>query len=305
MRITVYLLLLAPAILAVLGPRLARHLAPATAVRTVTALALAAAVATVWGLGVLAVGGLGRTGEVQTYVHPDPAALAAADPVPRTVGALAAALLTVAAARTAIAVWRRRRNMRALRTLHTAPAAGDLLIVQQDSPDAYALPGRPGSPGRIVVTTGMLRALPADERQVMLAHERAHLYHRHHRYLAATQAAAALNPLLVPIRDTIAFQIERWADEDAAHVVNNRPLAARSLARAALAMADTARTGGPRPALAYLRHKVTARVGALQAARPHNRWSAAWPAAIAAVFTAAALTDATAALARCLEVFGP
>ncbi|WP_329462300.1 hypothetical protein [Streptomyces sp. NBC_01431] len=41
------------------------------------------------------------------------------------------------------------------------------------APDAYALPGRPGTPGSVVVTRGMLRALPADKRQVLLARARA------------------------------------------------------------------------------------------------------------------------------------
>lgn len=42
MYVTVYLLLLAPALLAALAPALSRHLAPAAAVRTLTALALLA-----------------------------------------------------------------------------------------------------------------------------------------------------------------------------------------------------------------------------------------------------------------------
>jgi hypothetical protein len=300
--VTVYLLLMAPAALAVLGPRLAHHLAPEAATRTLTALTGIAATATVWALAVLSVGGLGRTGEIQTYARTTPTALAATDPVPRDLGALAALLLAVGLARTARLLWRRRRELRSLRALHDAvPAAGDLIVLASDQPDAYALPGSPGRPGHVVVTTAMLHALPADERQVMLAHERAHLRHRHHRYLAVAQAACALNPLLARLRDQIAFQTERWADEDAAHAVGNRPLAARSLARAALAGADMARRG-PRTALAYLRHRVTARVGALQAARPASRWTLAWPAAGAALMTGLALVDVTAALARFLDV---
>lgn len=100
--LTVYLLLLAPALLAAAGPRLARHLAPAAAARALAATAAVAAVATVatvGGLVVLAAGGLGRTGEVLAYTRPDPAALAAADPVPRTLGVLAAALLACALVR--------------------------------------------------------------------------------------------------------------------------------------------------------------------------------------------------------------
>lgn len=148
----------------------------------------------------------------------------------------------------------------------------------------------------------MLRALPADERRVMLAHERAHLTHRHDRYAAATQLAAALNPLLARVRDAAAFQIERWADEDAAHQAGSRPLAARSLARAALATTVADRPRGVRAALAYLHHRVTTRVAALQAERPASRWSAAWPVLSATVLTVLALADTTGALKRFLEI---
>jgi hypothetical protein len=38
------------------------------------------------------------------------------------------------------------------------------------------------------------------------------LVHRHHRVVAA----AALNPLLIPVREAIAYLVERWADEEPA-----------------------------------------------------------------------------------------
>lgn len=152
------------------------------------------------------------------------------------------------------------------------------------------------------MTSGMLRALPADERAAMLAHERAHIRHRHHYYAVAARAAIAINPLMRGIGQHIAFQLERWADEDAATAVNNRPLAARSLARAALAIAAATRPAPPAGALAYLRNRVTTRVLALQADRPTSRWGAAWPAAAAVILTGLLFADATTALARCLEV---
>lgn len=301
MYLTVYLLLLAPALLATAGPRLARHLTPAAAARALAASLAVAAVATVWGLTVLAAGGLGRTGEVLAYTRPNPAALAAADPVPRTLGVLAAALLASAFVRLARTLWRRRREVRALAALRALPAAGDLVVLADDQPDAYALPGRPG---RIVVSSGMLQALPAAEHGVLLAHERAHLAHRHHHYAALGQAACALNPLLRGLADHLSFALERWADEDAAQAVASRPLAARSLARAALAAA-AGRRGGPATALALLHRKVTARVQALQGARPHNRWGGALPVAAVAAVTALALADAATALGRFLDVLHP
>lgn len=298
MYLTVYLLLLAPAVLAATGPRLARQLAPAAAARMLAATTLVAAVATVWGLLVLAAGGLGRIGEVLTYTRPDPAALAAADPVPRTLGVLAAVLLACGLGRLAHSLWRRRREVRALAALRGLPTAGDLIVLADDRLDAYALPGRPG---RIVVTSGMLRALPAGERAVLLAHERAHVAHRHDRYSALGEMACALNPLLRGLHDQLGFALERWADEDAAQTVASRPLAARSLARAALA--GTGR--GPVTALAYLRHQVTARVRALQGTRPESRRSAAVLAASLVTVTALALADVTSALGRFLEILHP
>ncbi|MER6331423.1 M56 family metallopeptidase [Streptomyces sp. NPDC001034] len=299
MYLTVYLLLLAPALLVAVGPRLAHHLAPAAAARTLAATAGVAALATVWGLVVLAAGGLGRTGEVLAYTRPDPAALAATDPVPRTLGLLAAALLACAGIRLARTMWRRHREVRALASMRGLPAAGDLIVLADDHPDAYALPGRPG---RIVISSGMLQALPTGEHAMLLAHERAHLAHRHHRYAALAEAVVAVNPLLRSLADHLAFTLERWADEDAAQKVASRPLAARALARAALA---ASRRGGPATALALVRHRVTARVQALHGARPESRWAGALPAMALAGATILALVDAASALGRFLDVLHP
>jgi Zn-dependent protease with chaperone function len=298
-RITVYLLLLAPAALAFLGPHLARHLAPAAVVRTLAGLSIIATAATVWGLTALTVGGLGRTDAFQAEAHSSPVALASYDPVPNVLGVVAGGLLMGGLLRTLTVVWRRWSSLRALALLRRRPAAGDLVVVDTDRPDAYALPGRPR---RVVVTTAMLRALPADELAVLLAHERAHLLHRHHLYAAVAEAAAACNPMLRSVRDHITFHIERWADEEAAQTTGSRPLAARSLIRAALAIADAARTREPQGALAYLRHRVTARVGALQAERPNNHWGAALPAVAVTALTCLAFAEVTSDLARCLRV---
>lgn len=46
------------------------------------------------------------------------------------------------------------------------------MVLDDPVPDAYALDGLLG---RIVVSTAMLRALVADERRALLAHESAHL----------------------------------------------------------------------------------------------------------------------------------
>jgi len=91
----------------------------------------------------------------------------------------------------------------------------------------------------------MLRALSAPERQVLLAHERAHAGGSHYLFTSAARLAAAANPLLRPVAAEVAYTVERWADERAAAATGDRPLTARAIARAALATsaAPPGRTG--------------------------------------------------------------
>lgn len=81
----------------------------------------------------------------------------------------------------------------------------------------------------------MLAALQPAERRVLLAHERAHLAHRHALLVHAVTLAAVANPLLMPVRTTVTYLVERWADEYAAEAVDDRDTTARALARAAVA----------------------------------------------------------------------
>ncbi|MEO5610358.1 MAG: hypothetical protein ABIQ61_00325, partial [Ornithinibacter sp.] len=86
-------------------------------------------------------------------------------------------------------------------------------------------------------------ALPAAERRVLLAHEAAHLSHRHHLYIQAAELSAAANPLLRPLARAVGAAVERWADEAAAQAVGERSVVARAVARASLA----AQGGGTGP----------------------------------------------------------
>ncbi|WP_329133121.1 M56 family metallopeptidase [Streptomyces sp. NBC_01476] len=131
----------------------------------------------------------------------------------------------------------------------TGTAAGDLTVLPDAVADAYALPGRPG---RIVVTSGMLRALDPAEREALLAHERAHLAGRHHLFLTALAVACACHPALRVLSSPLSFALERWADESAAAAVGDRRVAARAIGRAALAAtrpsaAALSATAGPVP----------------------------------------------------------
>ena len=115
------------------------------------------------------------------------------------------------------------------------------MVTDDEAADAYTLPGLPC---RIVITAGMLRALTGPERQVLLAHERAHASGVHYLFTTAARLAAAANPLLRPVASAVGYSVERWADERAAAVTGDRELAARAIARAALA----ATAAPPRPA---------------------------------------------------------
>lgn len=131
------------------------------------------------------------------------------------------------------------REVRRLRTVHARvahlPRAGDLCVVEDSRPDAYALPGSRRTPARIVVTTGMLRSLTAAEREVLLAHERAHLRARHHLFLGAAQLAAGCHPALATVLSQVSYAAERAADEEAARSTGSRTLTAQAIGRAALA----------------------------------------------------------------------
>ncbi|MDX3435717.1 M56 family metallopeptidase [Streptomyces stelliscabiei] len=172
---------------------------------------------------------------------------------------------------------------------------GDLLVVPGSHVDAFALPGYRGRRGRVVVTSEMLRSLKPGEREVLLAHERAHLAGRHHVLSAVVDLAAVMHPALRSLREALVFHLERWADEAAAAVVGDRRVAAAAIARAALAGASHGRGGGY-PLLSVTSGPVPQRVEALllpepQAPRGGMRWAGM------AALAGAVVTAAVAALA--------
>ncbi|MEU5397764.1 M56 family metallopeptidase [Streptomyces sp. NPDC005963] len=194
--------------------------------------------------------------------------------------------------------WRHHRvRRRAERVLAELPPGPDpVVVLPDDAPYAYALPGRPG---RIVVSSGMLAELTPAERRALLAHEGAHLAARHHRFLLVVWLAARANPFLRPLRTAVAYTAERWADESAAEAVGSRRTVARAVGKAALVTREAPfatiagfATAGPVPR----------RVAALLRPAPAVRlWPpvftlaglAAWAAAVGT--TASALSSANSA----------
>ncbi|MFF7355909.1 MULTISPECIES: M56 family metallopeptidase [Streptomyces] len=292
MRFDVYSPLVLSLLLSAAGPVIARRVAPALAARVLTSAAVLTAVATAWSLVLLAAALLGDVPPVIREAREDGHPVA--DPVPGAIGYAACLALVVIALRVRRAVRAEFRTRRALRRLCAGhPADTELIVAASATPQAFAIPGRPG---RILVTSAMLSALRPAERRVLLAHERAHLAHRHGPLVTAATLAAAADPLLGPVRTAVGFLVERWADEQAAAAVGDRRTTARALARAALT------AGGARPcALHFTDRAVTRRIAALQTSPPPRLWPLALAVLLLGTLAALLAADATSDLVRQLS----
>ena len=288
MKIDVYLPILLSLLLAALGPVVGRRVAPALAARVLTASALFTAAATTWSLVLLAATLIDRAPPVVAEARDGGHRLP--DPVPESVAVAAALALVLVAVRVYRACHAERVTRRALRALCAGyPPDTELVVAASSVPQAFAVPGSGGAPGRILVTSAMLGALEPAERRVLLAHERAHLRHRHALLVAAVALATAADPLLAPVRTTVTFLVERWADEQAADAVGDRPTTARALARAALSAGRRA----PSCALHFTDRAVTRRIAALQVAPPPHLWPLAATTLALGALPALGAADAT------------
>lgn len=264
MRVDVYLPLVLALLLAAVTPHVGRRISPALAARALTTAAVLTSAASTWALVLLGA----------TLIDEDPSVASEAreggrhlpEPVPDAIAIASLVLLGVIVYRVCRALRSHQASRRALRGLCDGhPPDSELIVAASPIPRAFAIPG---SPGRILVTASMLSALGPAERRVLLAHERAHLTHRHSVLSTAVGLAAAANPLLVPVRSTVTFLLERWADEDAAGVVGDRRVTAHALARAALVSQRTR----SRCALHFSEHAVARRIAALQTLPPPRLW---------------------------------
>ena len=157
-----------------------------------------------------------------------------------------------------------------------AGTAHRLRISPDEHPAAFTVPLR----GAIVVSAGMLRLLPADERRALLAHEDAHLRRFHAGYVMAAALAAAANPLLRPVAREVRLTVELWADQLAAREVGDGRVVARALARASLGATGRPERSAVR--LAAADTDVSTRVRALLSCAPRFRpWAAAAAVALA------------------------
>lgn len=199
-------------------------LRPMLAVRVLTAIAVAVASTAVAVLSVVVAGFAARSALVLSVIEWCPVV-----PLHHQVnvleGALAVAALTAAGSRS-------RRVLRSRRCAVAGTEGRRFAVLESAEVIAYAAPGDPGC---VVVSRGLLDALEPRERQVVLAHERAHLHRRHHRYLLAGEIAVAIVPFLRPLVGQIRLASERSADETAAEAMGgDRRLVARTIARTAI-----------------------------------------------------------------------
>jgi Zn-dependent protease with chaperone function len=290
MHVSVYLPPLLSALFGLAAPAVGRRLPPDVATWLLSVGSLLAAAASTASLALLGMTVVGQSPLLAARGHWSGAALRHADPVSTPIAVVATAVLLALAARFTAAGARRLRALRDAGRLAAAlPAAGgELAVVDDPSPHACAVPGRPG---RIVVSTGLLRGLDAAERRAVLAHERAHLMHRHHLHQTVARLATAANPLLGRLPAAVAFAAERWADEEAAATVR-RDIVADALTHV---FADGMRPAAPAvPAvvLAAVTTQVATRVRALREPAPRlTLWRVALLLVLLAVI-AAALLDA-------------
>jgi Zn-dependent protease with chaperone function len=263
-RIVIYVPFAAALMVTLLATVVSRRLPPRIATWWLAVAGVAAAASSSAALALLAFTAVGQLAPVAAEGHWSVPALRAHDPVLTPVGLGALMILLAAAAALCITAWRRLGALAAARRLcRSVRPESELLVLDDPSPHAFAVPG---AARRVVVSSGMLRSLDGAERRALLAHERSHLRHRHHLFLTALRLAAAVNPLLHPVFRAAMFTIERWADEDAAEAVQDRPLVARTLGKAALASLQP-----PAAALALAVQHVPRRMQAMLAAPPPRR----------------------------------
>lgn len=258
-----YLPLVFSAVFGLTAPRLARRLPPHVSTWMLSGGALVAAASSSSALALAAFNVLARNPEIAARGRWSDEVLRRHDPVTAPAGMLAIAAVVIFAARFLSAGTRRTSAILAAHRLaaHLPATGSELSVLQSARRQAFAVPGRPG---RIAITTAMVRTLDSGQRRALLAHERSHLHHHHHLHHTAVHLAVAVNPLLRRLHAAVETATERWADEDATAVCHRDTVAA-ALTRAATG------TSPPVPAvvLAAAASDIMTRVAALRAPAPH------------------------------------
>lgn len=278
MHLAVYLSLISSGLFGLTAPRVAARLPPALGTWLLSGGALLAAVGSTAACALLGFTLVGQNPRLASLGGWSLTVLRHADPVSTPIAAAALAALVLLGITTSAAACSQITALRSASRLAAdlSPPGGELTVIQDPDPVAFALAGRPG---RIVVSASLLRSLDAGERRALLAHERAHLTHRHHLHQAVARVSAAANPLLRRTPAAVALACERWADEEAARVCR-REVVATALRHTALGQTRSI----PPIALSAAVLDVAYRVQALQMPTPRLAvWRVALPLILLAV----------------------
>jgi Zn-dependent protease with chaperone function len=254
-----------------LGPRLASQVPPRTATHLLVGGAGLTTAALLAMLALLGITVLAQVPQVASAGGWSTAAVRTDAPLPGWAAVCCLVLLGFAGVAGSVAAGRHLAALRRLRRVcRDLDFAGTVVVLHSERPDAFATTA---DGGHVVVTTGMLNGLHSDEVQVLLAHEHSHLHHRHAWWMMAARVCGAANPMLTGVVRAAGHAIERWADEDAARVVGDRRLVARTLARAALHVHDTvgALPEPPTSALGAMNGTVLPRVRSMLGDPPRPR----------------------------------
>jgi Zn-dependent protease with chaperone function len=247
------------ALYGLLGPRLLQSVRPDIATWALSAYSAVAAAAGTIVLTLLALPLVGRSDVLADDAHWSSAVLARGGLAGQGVATAALTVLVVLLGHTVLQVWRHQRAFRAAGRLarRLGRDAGGLIVTPDSAIDAFAL----GGPARLIIATeGLMKTLSAEQRRAVLAHERSHLDHHHHRHLLVVTLAASLNPLLWRMPAAMRYLVERWADEDSARATS-RAVTAGALA----AVSGRAERRRPAAALAAAASSVSRRIATLQA----------------------------------------
>jgi Zn-dependent protease with chaperone function len=257
-------------LVALVAPRVGRSIEPALATRLLGGACVAAALSVLWVIGLDAGTSLVQIPAIARFGHWSPQLLRLADPVPRWLAVGCAFVVTAAIIAGISTAVRRIRGLIAMRRMIAGAAtAGPLIVLDDPRVVAFATPV---AGGRVAITTGMLRQLPADERRALLAHESAHLHHHHYWWVTMADLAASVCPPLRATAQVVGESAERWADECAASAVGDRKVVARALARAAVSAAPVRPAGG----VTAVGGRVVDRVQAMLAPPPVRRLVPVW-----------------------------
>jgi len=158
------------------------------------------------------------------------------------------------------------------------------VVIPDDRPAVYCLPGRRRRDGRIVLSTGAIRRLTDDQLRMVVAHERAHLSQRHHggvQFSTVLAAAFGFVPLYRHAAAEVPKLMEMAADDAALRHHGRRDQGLRrALARALVALA-TGTAAAPAGALAAAGTSTLARVTRLS--QPQHRLGATRGSGVAAL----------------------